>query len=394
MGGGFAKTRAPRVRLVFAIKRLAHAAGGAERVLCTLCSELVARGHDITILTFDQPGGQAFYPLDARVRRLDLGIGKSERAATLGETWQRMKVLRRVLRAERPDVVVGFMHSMFVPLAFAMAGTGIPVLGSEHIVPEHYRTRPLQYGLLIIAALFLTTITVLSETIRVRYPITVRCRMRVVPNPVALASAQTEADAPQVHSILLCIGRLEAQKDHGSLIRAFAHISPVFPDWQLLIVGEGSLRSELALLIDNLGMAERIVMPGVMANINEAYQSARAFVIPSRYEAFGLVTAEAMSYGLPVIGFADCPGTNELIVDGLNGLLVEPGEDRVASLAQALSVLLSNPELRHRLGTAGRQSIIACFSPGQVCDQWEGLLQECRNPFAHRLTNNKNDGVT
>jgi glycosyltransferase involved in cell wall biosynthesis len=140
-------------------------------------------------------------------------------------------------------------------------------------------------------------------------------------------------------------------------------------------------------------MSERVMMPGVMVNIGEAYQSAQAFVISSRYEAFGLVTAEAMSYGLPVIGFADCPGTNEIIINGLNGILVEPDDDRVISLAQALSTLLSNQDLRQKFGSAGRQSILTYFSSRQICNKWEELLSECCKPSLCRVPKNKNDGV-
>jgi glycosyltransferase involved in cell wall biosynthesis len=109
-------------------------------------------------------------------------------------------------------------------------------------------------------------------------------------------------------------------------------------------------------------------MPGVTAAIGEEYQLAEAFVISSRYEAFGLVTAEAMSHGLPVVGFADCPGTNELIEAERTGLLVDPGTNRAESLARALSRLLEDPVLRCRLGTSARQAIGEQFSPRHVCD--------------------------
>lgn len=381
------------MKVLFAIKRLSSAVGGAERVLCTVCSDLVSRGHEVSILTFDSPGEISFYPLDPRVNRIDLGIGDSSRPAGLIETFIRMKALRRAINKEGPDVAVGFMHSMFVPLAFALAGTGVPVLGSEHIVPEHYRTRRLQYLLLIVASLFLDKLTVLSQSIRSRYPFIVRGRMVEMPNPVETAlDCANVSDANEIFT-LLSVGRLEMQKDHSTLIRAFARIMDRFPQWQLKIVGEGSQRQDLMLLINELDMVERIMMPGVIVNIGEAYQSAQAFVIPSRYEAFGLVTAEAMSYGLPVIGFADCPGTNEIIINGLNGLLVEPGDDRVISLAQALSTLLSNQELRQQFGTTGRQSILAHFSSRQVCNKWEELLSEYCKSFLHRASKNKNDGV-
>ena len=286
-----------------------------------------------------------------------------------------MITLRRTVREEQPDIAVGFMHSMFVPLAFSLAGTGVPVLGSEHIVPEYYRTRYFQYLLLRLAANFLVNLTVLSESIRLRYPNGVRRRMVVMPNPVEMASNVAKVGFEKKSFILLSVGRLDAQKDHATLIRSFSQIAHEFPKWHLKIVGEGLLRPKLELLVQTLGLQARVTMPGVSSSIGMEYESAEAFVISSRYEAFGLVTAEAMSHGLPVIGFADCLGTNELIEAGRTGILVDPGDDRVGSLASDLSRLMTDPELRRRLGRAGRDAVNTRFSSQQVCDLWEKLLR-------------------
>lgn len=362
------------MKILFCIKRLSSAVGGAERVLSTVCSELAVRGHDVAIITFDQPGGQPFYPLDILVRRIDLGIGDPTHKARLGETMRRIHALRRVVIAESPEVAVGFMHSMFVPLAFALVGTSIPVLASEHIVPEHYQTRPLQYALLTAASPFLSKMTVLSELIRARYPSPIRKRMIVVPNPVVPAIGQASPGAEKARYVLLNVGRLDPQKDHATLLRAFARIATAYPAWELKLIGEGPLRRELESLIHDLGLEGRVSMPGVTSDVGGEYCAADAFVIPSRYEALGLVTAEAMSYGLPVVGFADCSGTNELIQHGVTGLLAAAGNDREASLNRELERLLSDPDLRRQLGDAGKLTIGRSYSPEQVCDLWEKLL--------------------
>jgi glycosyltransferase involved in cell wall biosynthesis len=287
-----------------------------------------------------------------------------------------MAALRRAVRQENPQIAVGFMHSMFVPLAFALAGTGIPVVGSEHIVPEHYRTRPLQYALLIAVSPFLSKATVLSESIRIRYPAPLRKRMIVMPNPVMAIVGKADPDTRKGRHVLLNIARLDPQKDHVTLLRAFALTATAHPDWELRIIGEGPLRQELEKMIHELGLKGRVHMPGVTPNIADEYRGADAFVISSRYEAFGLVTAEAMSCGLPVAGFADCPGTNELIQHGNTGLLATAGSDRAASLARELERLMSDPGLRRRLGDAASSAIGQRFSAQHVCDLWERLLAD------------------
>lgn len=362
------------MKFLFAIKKLADASGGAERVLCTIASELAARGHDVTIMTFDQPGRSPFYPLDSRVKRVDLGIGNTTNSARSFETFTRILAARRVVLSSRPDVAIGFMHSMFVPLSFALAGTGIPVIGSEHIVPEHYRGRRLEFLLVMVSSFFMTKITILSERIRDQYPFFLRRKMVVLPNPVAAAMEIADSGADRSNSVLLNVGRLDAQKDQATLIKAFAKLSPQYPTWKLRIVGEGILRGELLALISTVGMTEKIALAGVTPNIANEFANADIFVLPSLYESFGLATAEAMSHGLPVIGFSDCSGTNELIVSGETGLLVDPGSDRIESLAKGLQNLMSHPAICRRLGEAARRSIDWRFSPTYVSGLWEKML--------------------
>lgn len=361
------------MRLLFAIKTLT-ASGGAERVFCAITGELAQRGHEVVVVTFDRPGTPSFYPLDGGIRRLDLGVGYTDRRARVIETLRRLTALRGVAESERPQVAVGFMHSMFVPLALALIGQGIPVVGSEHIVPEHYRSRPLELALFMLSAPLLGKVTVLSETIRDRYPRSIRRRMVAMPNPVVPATGQVGQTGDKPRHMLLSVGRLDAQKDQATLLRAFSRLFSQWPEWDLKIIGEGPLRAELSAQVEALGLADRVALPGVTRDIATEYRGADVFVLPSRYEALGLVTVEAMSYGLPVVGFADCPGTNELIEDGSSGYLVVPGEDRAESLARALAQLFADPALRQRMGEVGAHTAARMASLASVGDRWATLL--------------------
>lgn len=362
------------MKLLFAIKHLASSAGGAERVICTICSGLVKRGHEVIIITFDQPDGKPFFPIDNRVKVIDLAIGNSTKRAGFLDTIQRIKKLRQVVAKERPDVAVGFMHSMFIPMAFALVGTGIPTVGSEHIVPQHYRTRRFQLLLFVIAAKILTRITVVSEAIRSSYPASIKAKMSVIANPIEKPTLKKSKPSTKSVYTLLNVGRFDKQKDQATLIKAFSKIAPDIPNWQLKIVGDGSLRKDFEELVEALDLKDRVVLPGIISTIDNEYRSADIFVISSTYEALGLVTAEAMAHGLPVVGFADCSGTNELIQNNVSGILVEPENDRVIALANALKNLIKNPALQKRLGLAGLGQIKRQFSTEQVCDQWEALL--------------------
>ena len=350
------------------------AKGGAERVLADITSGLADKGHDISLLTFDRPGGTSFYPLHAKIRRICLGIGNTHQKSTVTQMCARMKALRNTVKAEHPDVIVALMHSMFVPMSLALAGTGIPVIASEHIVPEHYKTRRFEFLLLLVSSFFLKYMAVLSENIKTSYPRFLHKKMVAIANPVhevdTLADPAGEKDA---RNIILNVGRLDLQKDQKTLIKAFAKLAPDYPDWDVRIMGDGVLRNDLERLVNECGLEDRIFLAGSTPYIALEYQKAHIFALPSAYESFGLATAEAMAHGLPAIGFASCPGTNELIVDGENGLLVE-GDDRIQAFSVALEKMMASPDLRLMLGKKAQQSVKP-FHPESIVEKWNDLVK-------------------
>lgn len=359
--------------LLFATKSLAVPGGGAERVLAELTSALAERGHDVTVASFDLSGVPPFYRFDDRVQLIPLGIGRADRGSGPLEVVRRMRVLRQLARRLCPDVAVGFMHSTYVPLAFGLARSGIPAVGSEHIIYEHYSNHPLQRFLLLAAGRFLAAVTAISTTMRDGFPEPLQSKMHAIPNPVRLIGRRNRGERKMKARTLLNVGRLEKQKDQATLIAAFAKVTGRFPDWRLRIIGEGPLRGGLEAQVAQLGLSDRIELPGAVSDIEREYAAADIFVMPSLYESFGLATAEALASGLPAIGFADCPGTNELIGDEVNGLLVR-GEDRAEAIAAGLARLMGDDDLRAAIGAAGPASVEK-YSLAAVADQWEVMLR-------------------
>ena len=197
--------------------------------------------------------------------------------------------------------------------------------------------------------------------------------MVVLPNPVYPATIHAAPNGKGVAvKTVLNVGRLVDIKDQRTLIAAFAQLAASFPDWRLHIIGEGELRGELEAQVADLGLQERVQLPGTTSTIEKEYAASHIFAISSRYEGFGLVTAEASSHGLPTVGFADCPGTNELIEDGVTGILVD-STDRVRGLAEALRCLMSDAELRKRMGSAGIDKMRA-YAPERIFDKWEETI--------------------
>jgi glycosyltransferase involved in cell wall biosynthesis len=370
LGGVRQKASCGRVKLLFAIKSLAGSGGGAERVLADVASELARRGHAVTVVSFDTVDAD-FYPFESKVKRARLGIGRSDRPSGPLEILRRVRAIRTFATRARPDVAVGFMHSIYLPLGFSLAGTGIPVVASEHIVFQHYRTVPFQQLLVRLTPLLADRMVVVSEFARRSFPAAMQALMAIIPNPVAIPTPREREGAG--HRLVLNVGRLEKQKNQRTLVAAFAALAPDYPDWRLRIVGEGPERPALERQVERLGLASRVELPGVRRDIAAEYAAADIFVMPSIYESFGLATAEALAFRVPAVGFADCPGTNELIQDGRNGILVG-GPDAVHALAEGLSRLMDSAPLRAQLGQAGPDSVRR-FSLAAVADRWEEVLR-------------------
>jgi glycosyltransferase involved in cell wall biosynthesis len=370
---------------LFCIKALNNPGGGAERVLTSITSGLVERGHQVAVLTFDAPGGESFYSLNRSIERIDLGLGATDEPSNLRITLRRVAAMRSAVQKWAPDVVIAFMHSMFVPLGLALLGLRVPLIASEHTNFQHYAQKRLQTLLLWLVPAFADLITCVSEQVRQTYPPHIRDRMIVIPNPITLrvdAIADTVAYSRQ-RKLLLSVGRLDAGKDHATLIEAFARLAHRAPDWDLRIVGDGVLRQKLTEQIIVLGLAGRISLPGAVKDITKEYLNAQLFVTPSRYESFSLTTAEALAHRLPVVGFLDCSAVAQWIECEKNGVLIDPTLGRIDALAAALLPLMICPERRAKL--SGGSKAFGGYGLERVIDKWEDAINSASHHKPRRI---------
>jgi glycosyltransferase involved in cell wall biosynthesis len=341
------------VRIAFVIPCLG--AGGAERVASLLANEWSATGHDVTLVTFDQPGTEPFFALDPGVSVRELSaISSKGLPAKLGTNVTRVTRLRALLRDLRPDVVVAFMTEANVIALWAAGGLGVPVVVSERNQPDrpglgraHKLARRLTYPLA--SAIVVQTDTIASWS-RSRF----RVPVHVIPNPVRLAGGNTRRSGGKVQWIT-SLGRLAPQKGFDILIKSFTGIAGKHLDWRLVIYGEGPDRPLLEELRAQSGCAERIVLPGLTRDAADVLSKASLFVLPSRFEGYPNALLEALAQGLPVLATA-CPGgTVEILANGVHGMLVPPND--VAAMTTALDALLSAQDLRDAYAWKARRAV-------------------------------------
>jgi glycosyltransferase involved in cell wall biosynthesis len=348
-------------------------AGGAERVMITLANHLAAGGRAVTLLTFAPPGTRPYYPVDSRVTLRELDVVASERRVrSLQQMLWRIFMLRRALRAIEPDLVISFLAKINIITILATRGLGVRLVVSERNNPERQTMNPvwqwLRHRLYGVADCVVTP----SQGVLNVLPAAVRARGRVIPNPVDLRPAATRrADS----RTLIAVGRLDHQKGFDLLLPAFARIAGNHPDWRLVIWGEGPHRRRLEALCEQLGLTDRVRLPGLTERPGQWVDDAALFVLSSRYESFGNVITEAMAAGLPMV-VTDCPwGPGEIVQHGVDGWLVPP--DDVAALAEGLDLLMGDDALRARLAEAARRNVRR-FERERVMAMWDDVLGSLR----------------
>jgi glycosyltransferase involved in cell wall biosynthesis len=182
--------------------------------------------------------------------------------------------------------------------------------------------------------------------------------------------------APNAGLTVLSVGNLIPTKGHALLLRAFADISPVFPDCRLEIIGEGSECGRLVHLAKDLGISKRVTLHRRQSRqqVAKAMRECAVFALPSSYEGLGCVYLEAMASGKPAIGCRG-QGIDEIIEDGKSGFLISP--DNQAELAEYMRILLLNEDFRRRIGSAARQRILQGYTLENQADRLVQLYREC-----------------
>ncbi len=178
------------------------------------------------------------------------------------------------------------------------------------------------------------------------------------------APSPAELGIPPTAPLILAVGRLIAQKDHETLLRAFARMREDHPEARLAILGSGPLEGEIRALVRQLGLDAAALLPGRL-EIRDWLERADIFAHTSRWEGFGIVLLEAMLAGLPIVA-TRVSAVPEVVADGETGLLVEPGS--VAALSAALSGLLNDPDRGAALGRAGLVRSRSEFSIAAMAD--------------------------
>ena len=344
--------------------------GGAERVAANLADHLHHRGYQVILVTTHKLEEE--YPIAPGIKREISEPDAAElRKGRIGNFLTRFRKLRGIWKRYQPDVILSFIGKNNMMAILTSFGLHIPAAVSVRSDPlrEYYN------GLLRFLAktLFGAAAGVVLQTKESIsfFPGYIRKKAVILKNPINPQFFRERYRGGREKTIVT-VGRVDENKNHKMLVKAFAGIADEFPEYRLIIYGDGDKREELMKMAESLGLQDRVLLPGNISNVADAIYKTRVFVLSSNKEGMPNALIEAMVMGLTVIS-TDCPcgGPKELIDPGINGLLVPVGDEKI--LQENLHFVLNNLQKSDLMGENAKKTC-EIYSSGKVLEEWENYL--------------------
>ncbi|WFU50229.1 glycosyltransferase [Sinorhizobium terangae] len=386
--------------IALVIRQLGGRSGGAERIYCELANILIDSGYRVTCLHFDTKDTPPFYPINPKAELINLygkAKTKKQRRAVIAQRlpfvtaevknqaqWDErndffLSQLRDYFQLVKPALAISLMPPANTVTLLAAAGTDVKIVATNHNVPkEDYESpyrwdpNPIDRGLRLKALDNAAAIHVLFPSFSEWFPPHLRTRVIAIPNYISQEFANQQPKE-QRDRLILAVGRLAEVKNYIALIRAWATLANEFPKWKVIIYGTGPQLRDLKAEIMQRGVENSVRLAGHRSDLGGEYARAAIFCHPAHFEGFGLSPAEALSMGVPVVSYADCPGVNQFVKDGFNGIAVQRSEEN--GLAKALRRLMADQHYREGLSKNAPESVSE-FTLERYRQNWIGLIEK------------------
>ncbi len=361
-------------KIAFLINSLGK--GGAEHVAVNLAEHFCTQGYEVLFVTSRilPEEYELSFPNKRRILEEEISGAPFGR---IGKIPARITGLKKIWREEKPDIILSFIGKLNLYAMLSAGRSGIPVFLSVRSDPA--REYPGIFQKWLAGKLFAKARGVFFQTdmAMLFFGDNVRCHSEVLPNLLDESFLKPRYEGKRDDEIVM-VGRLDANKNHAMVFRAFAALYRDFPDYRLVIYGAGledgsDTQPALLKLAAELGISERVIFKGRQSHIREKIERARIFVLASGYEGMPNALLEAMASGLCVIS-TDCPcgGPATVIRDRENGILIPVGDEQ--ALKQALREVMADETFAERLGTAAA-GIADILSSDKVCEQWQRAIE-------------------
>lgn len=365
-----------------------NSAGGVQRVAIDKANYFCAQpGYDVGILTSPSRATSPHFPIDARVKIFVAPEAERSKSWTRLSLLQRVRAVfryrkfaRNVLREFQPDIVV---HSGGYEIIYMWHLYGDKKWICEfHFARDDGKYLPRRSRFEMLVRKFVSK---LMDLLRTRADLFVVLtkedlqawissglkfkRITQVYNSVELPCFRSDAERKKR---IIAVGRLDFQKRFEDLIEIWAKLEKRFPEWEVDIFGEGSDKELLEEKIKENNLS-RIFLRGRSSRIVEEMFSSSVFVMTSAFEGQPIVLLEAMSCALPCVTFDFKCGPRDMISDGETGFIVENRDANI--FAEKLALLMTDEELRKKMGNAGEKKARGQYSQQEIMNQWKEIYQ-------------------
>lgn len=348
--------------------------GGTELQVVRLARELDRRGHDVTLVLFDEQGPNLRLLDGTGVRVVGLGVplestgGRRQKVVRMVRYVLAAAQLLRIMRRLRPDVVHAFLLFSYVIAIPVARLVGVPVRVVAHRNTGYEltsRTRGLGMNIAIRAATHATANA--RAVAEVFPPVPGGEPVEVIGNGIdpPAESADPSQDPPRC----VYVANLRPVKNHDLLLRALARMQTPL---QVDLIGAGPEHDRLVDEVRRLGIEDQVCFVGAVSGASEVLPRYQMATLTSMSEGSPNAVLEAMAAGLPVVATA-VGGVEELVVEGETGFIVAPGD--VDALAAQLDRLATDPQLRARLGRTGRERVLALAGWSTIATRYEELYR-------------------
>lgn len=364
------------MRILHVSKKYPDAIGGDAIVVYNLELFQTRAGHDVTILTCKSR--------EVLRKNNVIPFGFSDSAAHYDKiTLKRLVSLMwyflisfRVLSAEKPDIIHSHSPDLGFLISFPAKVFGIPIIQTCHGICFNDSTVSpikrvieaflLKYG-------FFTHITTVDKCSIEDFFRQGIHHVSHIPNGVDITPFSGERSIHCRHPVkFLCVGRLEYQKGFDVLIDATMSLKQVTDDFQVTIIGDGSLKDDLAARISRCSLASVMHLAGSVTKeeLVRQYRCSDAFILPSRWEGMPLTLLEAWAAGLPSI-VTNVGGLPALCTHMENAIVVNPGDPD--ALCGAMRFFMEHPDIAEIIGSEGNRIAQTLYSWESVSDQYQAL---------------------
>ncbi len=354
------------LKVIFFIGNMSHS-GGTERVLSIVANGLAQRGYQVLIMSL-WGSGETFFRVDEPVK-----IYWLEKEAPRAGILKKIRLMTSFLNRENADFLIDVdiilgCYSFFLK----QVRPHMHWISWEHFNFYYHFRKNHNFRRLVrrLVGRFSDQLVVLSEEDKGYYQknINLKCNITRIYNPNPYEDVKP---GQEKELVVFAAGRLTKVKGFDLLIKSWELLEEKYPEWTVLVAGDGEEKEKLAGEIRDAGL-KHFHLIGNVSGIEQYYQKSEIFVLPSRDEGFGMVLLEAMDFSLPAVSYSCKAGPAEIIIEAENGFLVEP--ESIEMFAEKMDLLMADPVRRRQMGEKAKESTKR-FGREHILDEWEALLQ-------------------